>query len=561
MNKNIFRATFILLTLSIVSLLYLVLNGLITRNDEKSADQLRLEKEINLSRLFNHSEILKRSTLLYVASSDEKWKTRYDRYIDTIKLDLRTLKSSIGGSLYQYEILDDEFKRLREIENKAFYLLKDSGNEEAYNYLIDDDDSEAAYIELVDIFYNKVFGFSAVNKEIELIRLKGSILMADEILTSSTYMAVYTNDDRWIKQYSQTERKLDKYLAEAVSEDKNIQEAIQANEVLVLMEKRAQDFIKSGQKQEGLGILESDQYTGNKKVFSDVMQKFRETINENAFAIVKDRFEKFIQEMVVSLGLIVILMLLALFLFSYQNSLDNTNSKLKKLNKQLNQKNAQLNNFAHIISHDLKAPLRHMTFYLEEIGYNEILQHGGCEKTEQVLADIESAKEQSYYMYGMIDEMLEFSKISTHQIQMKYIDTDAAITQILSNISIPENIKVIRDVKLPTVLSDEVSLNQIFRNLITNAIKYNDKENGYIEFGCKETNRSFIFSVKDNGIGIPDVEREKVFNLFYKTKDNKESHGVGLSIVKKSAEIIGGEISLDSEVGKGTIFYVEIPKE
>ncbi len=144
---------------------------------------------------------------------------------------------------------------------------------------------------------------------------------------------------------------------------------------------------------------------------------------------------------------------------------------------------------------------------------------------------------------------------------MKYIDTDAAITQILSNISIPENIKVIRDVKLPTVLSDEVSLNQIFRNLITNAIKYNDKENGYIEFGCKETNRSFIFSVKDNGIGIPDVEREKVFNLFYKTKDNKESHGVGLSIVKKSAEIIGGEISLDSEVGKGTIFYVEIPKE
>lgn len=561
MNKNIFRATFILLTLSIISLLYLVLNGLMSRNDEKSADQLRLEKEINLSRVFNHSEILKRSTLLYVASGDEKWKARYDQYIDTIKIDLRTLRSSIGGSLYQYEILDDEFKRLREIENKAFYLMKDSGNEEAYNYLIDDDDSEAAYVELVDIFYNKVFGFSAVNKEIELIRLKASILMADEILTSSTYMAVYTDDERWIKQYNQAERRLNKYLAEAVSEDRNIQETIQANEVLVSMEKRVQDFIKNGQKEKGLVILNSDQYAKSKENFSNGMQKFKQTINENAFAIVKDRFERFIQEMVVSLGLIVILMLLALFLFSYQNNLDKTNSKLKKLNKQLNQKNAQLNNFAHIISHDLKAPLRHMTFYLEEMGYNEILQHEGCEKTAQVLADIESAKEQSYYMYGMIDEMLEFSKVSTHQIQMKYIDTDAIINQILNNTTIPENIKIIRETKLPTILSDEVSLNQIFRNLITNAVKYNDKENGYIEFDCKETNRSYIFSVRDNGIGIPEVEREKVFNLFYKTKNNKESHGVGLSIVKKSIEIIGGEISLESEVGEGTTFYVEIPKE
>ncbi len=561
MNKNIFRTIFILLSLSIISLLYLVLNGLLSRNEEKSLDRLQLQKEINLSRLFNHSEILKRSTLLYVSSGDESWKDRYDQYLDSIMLDLRRLKTSMKNKSYKYEMLDDEFNRLREIEEKAFYLMKDMGKEEAYNYLIEDDDSEMAYMELVAIFYDKALDFSIVNKEIELIRLKGSILMADEILTSSTYLTAYTKDSRWMKQYDQTERRLRKYLEEAHHIDENIKEVIQINEKLISLEREAQRLIKEGKREEGLQLLSVSQYAERKKYFTEGMNRFDRAVNESAFEIVKERFEDFIQEMVVSLGLIIILMLLALFLFNYQKGLDNTNSKLKNLNEELNQKNAQLNNFAHIISHDLKAPLRHMTFYLEEMAYNENLQHEKCLRREQILNDIEKAKEQAYYMYEMIDEMLEFSKISTHQIKMKYIGVDTIIDQILSNISIPENIKVIREVKLPTILSDEVSLNQIFRNLITNAIKYNDKEQGFIEFGCKENNRSFIFSVKDNGIGIPELEKEKVFNLFYKTKDNHESHGVGLSIVKKSIEIIGGEISLESKVGEGTTFYIEIPKE
>ncbi|MFV0530953.1 MAG: sensor histidine kinase [Flavobacteriales bacterium] len=559
MNKNLFRATFILLIISIIFLLFLVLNGLYTRNKERSMDRLRLEKEINLSKLFYHSELLKRATLLYVSSGDERWKIRYDQYIDTVELDLKNLKAFIEKDSYKYEILDDEFKRLREIESKAFYLMKDLGNQEAYDYLINDD-PETAYVELVDIFYNEVFIFSTVDKEIELVRLKGSIIMADEILTSSTYLAGYTGDNRWIKQYNQTVRRLDKYLEEAANKDLDILKTIQVNKIIYLKERQVQRLIKNGKVEEGLALLNSSEYKAKKEIFNSGMKKINQEIDRNAFAIIKDRFEKFIKEMVVSLGLIVILMLLALFLFNYQNNLDKTNYELKNLNKELNQKNAQLNNFAHIISHDLKAPLRHMTFYLEEIGFNEIWEQNKCKKTGKIFTDIENAKEQAYYMYGMIDEILDFSKVSTHQVDMKYIDTELVVSQILSNISIPKNIEIIRKVKLPTVLSDEVNLNQIFRNLIINAIKYNNKKNGNIEIDCEETKQSYIFSIKDNGIGIPDIEKEKVFNLFYKTKSNKGSHGVGLSIVKKSVEIIGGKISLESEVGKGTTFYIDIPK-
>ncbi len=103
--------------------------------------------------------------------------------------------------------------------------------------------------------------------------------------------------------------------------------------------------------------------------------------------------------------------------------------------------------------------------YKYEILEYELKPLREVEKTKQVLSDIERAKERTYYMYGMIDGVLEFSKISRYQIKMKYIDTEAIITYIFSNISVPE--KIIREVKLPTIFSDEVSLNQIFRNLIT----------------------------------------------------------------------------------------------
>lgn len=561
MNRNIFRTIFVLLILSAISLLYFVFSGLLSKTEERKMDKVQLQKEINISQLFNHSEIARRSALLYVASYDENWKTRYNRYIDSVTLDLEKLKRYTKQEPNKYQTLKDEITRLRRIEKKAFSLVEKEKIQAAYMYLAEKSDFGATYMELIDVFYNKIVDFSGINKEIELIRLKGSILIADEILTSSTYLAVYTKDNRWLEEYNQTEKRLAKYLETASNINQDVENVIAINEKLIIQERKVQAFVKKGKISEGLDLINSPQYIKQKEYFTNEMNRFNQLVNASASEIIKKRFEDFISEMLVTIGLIVTLVLLVLFLFGYQKNLNKTNYKLKILNEELNQKNAQLNNFAHIISHDLKAPLRHMTFYLEEIAYNENLQHEKCLRKQQVLGDIERAKEQAYYMYEMIDEMLAFSKISTHQIEMKYIDVDAMINQILSNISIPGNIKIVHSVKLPKILSDEVSLNQIFRNLITNAIKYNDKEQGVIEFGCKESNRSFIFSVKDNGIGIPELEKEKVFNLFYKTKNNYESHGVGLSIVKKSIEIIGGNISLESKEGKGTIFYIEIPKQ
>jgi signal transduction histidine kinase len=119
-------------------------------------------------------------------------------------------------------------------------------------------------------------------------------------------------------------------------------------------------------------------------------------------------------------------------------------------------------------------------------------------------------------------------------------------------------INVLRD--LPTVKGDKIKLQQLFQNLISNSIKYNDKEKGIIEIDYTEEEGDYKFSVKDNGIGIHEKHQKNIFKIFHAVNKSKDSTGIGLSIVKKIVELHKGEISVESNLGTSTTFYFTLKK-
>ena len=124
---------------------------------------------------------------------------------------------------------------------------------------------------------------------------------------------------------------------------------------------------------------------------------------------------------------------------------------------------------------------------------------------------------------------------------------------------LPEGFKTIIH-PLPKIQGDKSRLLQLFQNLIENAIKYNDKKNGFLEIGCEDIGSHWKFYIKDNGQGIEEKYFDKIFETFQKLENTVESTGIGLSIAKKIVEIYGGEIWLNSKINEGTTFYFTLQK-
>ncbi|ELV7526131.1 GHKL domain-containing protein, partial [Flavobacterium psychrophilum] len=123
------------------------------------------------------------------------------------------------------------------------------------------------------------------------------------------------------------------------------------------------------------------------------------------------------------------------------------------------------------------------------------------------------------------------------------------------------HIEIILKNKMPKIVGNDITLKQLFQNLIQNAIKYNDKEMGFVEIGSKENDNEIEFYIKDNGIGIKERYQDKIFNLFSKLENTDQSSGIGLSIVKKIIDLYQGKIWLESQETIGTTFYFTIPKQ
>lgn len=222
--------------------------------------------------------------------------------------------------------------------------------------------------------------------------------------------------------------------------------------------------------------------------------------------------------------------------------------------RNLEMQNQELSDYAHMVSHDLKSPLRSidtLTSWLKD-DYEDQVGEAGKKQINTIRNSVEK-------MDTLINGILEYSTIGKNKIEAYPVELNLLVNDVLNMIDIPSHISFQIN-NLPTIKGDKYRLQQLFQNLISNAIAYNDKKEGKVKIGVIERENEWEFFVKDNGKGIDEVYYEKIFKAFEKLENNVNSTGIGLSIVKKIVNLYGGKIWLESQLNKGTTFYFTIKK-
>ncbi|WP_299100417.1 ATP-binding protein [uncultured Winogradskyella sp.] len=230
--------------------------------------------------------------------------------------------------------------------------------------------------------------------------------------------------------------------------------------------------------------------------------------------------------------------------------------KKEQLLKDLSLQNEQLNEYAHVVSHDLKAPLINIHtlvgWFMDD--NKSKIDEKDFYPLNQVIFNVEK-------MDNLIRGILDYSTINKLDAQDALIDFNIIVDEVLQTMLIPETTKITIQENLPSLTGNAWRFKQVFQNLIQNAIKYTDKENGTIDVGYLDKGDIYEFYVKDNGIGINSNYFDKIFKVFTKLESTGSSSGIGLSIVKKIVNFYNGTIWLESEEGKGTTFYFTFSKE
>ncbi len=251
--------------------------------------------------------------------------------------------------------------------------------------------------------------------------------------------------------------------------------------------------------------------------------------------------------------------------------LTNTNQQLKgeigerekaerkqvELYKELESVNQELKDFAYIASHDLKAPLRAIKTLADWISsdYGDKLDQDGQEQLKLLRQRVDR-------MHNLIDGILQYSRVGRVREKNTEIHLDKLLPEIIDILAPPENIKITLETAMPVIKCEETRITQVFQNLLSNAVKYMDKPDGQIKVSCIEEGESWKFSIADNGPGIDKKHWDRIFKIFQTLtpRDEFESTGIGLTVVKKIIEMYGGKIWLESEVGKGTMFFFTLSK-
>jgi signal transduction histidine kinase len=255
---------------------------------------------------------------------------------------------------------------------------------------------------------------------------------------------------------------------------------------------------------------------------------------------------------------------------SFRQLEDTQNDELKRLSDSLNEmsgtlnknfielslKNRDLDQFAYVVSHDLKAPLRGISNLV-----NWTMEDHGQELPETVLRNIELIGGRTIRLENMINGLLEYARIGRIRKTIEEVDV-AQLLDELGELLIPANFTLRVDPGMPVLLTERLRLEQIFSNLISNAVKYHHRDHGNISIHCKDLGAWYEFSVEDDGPGIKEEYHEKIFTIFQtlKERDAFESTGVGLAIVKKILEEQHAGIHVISAEGNGSKFVFTWPK-
>ncbi len=233
-------------------------------------------------------------------------------------------------------------------------------------------------------------------------------------------------------------------------------------------------------------------------------------------------------------------------------------TKRAKLLETVEKTNEELKDFAYIISHDLKAPLRGISTLTEWItkDYSDKLDDDGKEQMRLLSSRVDR-------MHNLIEGVLQYSRVGRAEEQHTPVNLNELVPEIIDMLSAPESIKITIEDELPVIECEQTRIMQVFQNLLSNAIKYMDKPEGQITIKCREDADSWIFSVADNGPGIEEKYFKKIFQIFQtlSARDDFESTGVGLTVTKKIVELYGGKIWVESTPGHGSTFFFSLLKQ
>lgn len=226
-------------------------------------------------------------------------------------------------------------------------------------------------------------------------------------------------------------------------------------------------------------------------------------------------------------------------------------NKLKYLNK-------ELEDFAYVVSHDLKAPLRAIHNYAD---FLQTDLKGNLEEEQEMYLDrLGKAVRQSE---DLIEDILMLSRIGKHQIEIKNIDMETFVQDLIPSLDLPSDVEIVIKDGWPTMDVETTLLKQILQNLILNGIKFNKSSKKTIEIGWHQIDNEFYeFYVKDNGIGIDERFFEKIFRPFQRLHTTKEYEGtgIGLAAVIRAVNMLKWSVRVESEPGKGSAFYIAIQK-
>ena len=237
----------------------------------------------------------------------------------------------------------------------------------------------------------------------------------------------------------------------------------------------------------------------------------------------------------------------------------NNEEKLKKLNEKLKRSNAELEQYASVASHDLREPLRMIKSFLVllEDKYSDQLN-------EEAKSYINYAVDGAKHLDSMIIDLLDYARVGRKEIKYYEVDCEEVLKKTLLNLksSIDENNAIITYEELPVITGNKNQLVELFQNLIGNSIKYRDVEDPKIHISAQKKEGNFLFSVKDNGIGISKKYLERIFVIFQRlhTWDEYEGTGIGLAIAQKIVLQHGGQIWAESKPGHCTVFYFTLPE-
>jgi len=241
-------------------------------------------------------------------------------------------------------------------------------------------------------------------------------------------------------------------------------------------------------------------------------------------------------------------------------ALEVRNRSLQKLTSDLERSNKELEEFAYVASHDLQEPLRMVASYTQLLASR---YRGQLDETADKF--IHYAVDGAKRMQQLIEDLLKYSRVGTQRKPFEPVSFTKIFEQVLSNlkIAISETDAEVTADELPVLMADPTQMVQLFQNLIGNAIKFRGEEAPRIHVSAHQEGEAWIFSVRDNGIGIDPEDHERIFLISQRLPSERSvsGSGLGLPLCKKIVERHGGRMWLESEKGSGSTFYFTIPAE